>query len=42
MTNRSHWDMPWRATEREGDIISYWLSMYRDEVYAVSNREDDD
>jgi len=41
MTNRSHGDLPWRATEKEWDIISYWLSMYRDEVYAVSNREDD-
>lgn len=42
MTNRSHGDLPWDATPNEWDVISYWLVMYRDEVYAVSNREDDD
>ena len=42
MTNRSHWDLPREATPNEWDVISYWLVMYRDEVYAVSNRDDDD
>lgn len=42
MTNWSHGDIPWDATPNEWDVISYWLVMYRDEVYAVSNREDDD
>jgi hypothetical protein len=42
MTNWSHWDMPWKATENIWDEISYWLVMYRDPVYAVSDWEDEE
>ena len=42
ISNRSHGDLPWRAIEKDGDIIPYGLVMYRDEVYSVSNRDDDD
>ena len=42
MTNWSHWDMPWKATENIWDEISYWLVMYRDQVYAVSDWEDEE
>lgn len=42
LTNRSHWDMPWKATPNLWDKISYWLCMYRDNIYAVSEWEDDE
>lgn len=42
LSNRSHNDMPYKATKNIGDTISYWLTAYRDSIYSVSERKDED
>jgi transcriptional regulator with XRE-family HTH domain len=42
LSERSHGDMPRKATKKEGGVISYGLVGYRDEIYAVTQRDGDD
>lgn len=41
LSDRSHNDMPYKATKNIGDIISYGLVGYRDQMYSVSEWKDD-
>ena len=41
LSERSHHDMPYKATKNIGDTISYGLAHYRDPMYCVSERKDD-
>ncbi|MGF1586459.1 MAG: hypothetical protein ACFCUM_14130 [Bacteroidales bacterium] len=40
ISNYSHKDMPWLAT-KEGNVINYELSFYRDVPFSVRNYEED-
>lgn len=42
LSSRSHNDMPYKATKNIGDTISYGLVAYRDDLYSVSERKDED
>lgn len=42
LSERSHNDMPYKATKNIWDTISYWLVTYRDALYSVSERKDED
>ena len=42
LTDFSHEDMPWKATESLGDEISYNLAHYRTSLYSVAEKETDD
>jgi len=42
LSERSHNDMPYKATKNIWEIISYWLSHYRDNMYSVKERKDED
>ncbi|MDR3168603.1 MAG: SocA family protein [Candidatus Peribacteria bacterium] len=42
ISERSHGDMPWKATKKEGDIIHYDFAMYRNGLYSVTVGRDDD
>ncbi|MFA5748026.1 MAG: type II toxin-antitoxin system antitoxin SocA domain-containing protein [Candidatus Absconditabacterales bacterium] len=42
LSDRSHNDMPYKATKNIGDTISYGLVNYRDSLYSVSERKDED
>lgn len=41
LSERSHNDMPYKATKNIGDTISYGLVGYRDPMYCVTERVDD-
>jgi len=41
LSNWSHGDMPYKATKKIGDTISYRLVGYRDPMYCVTERVDD-
>lgn len=42
LSERSHNDMPYKATKKIWETISYWLVAYRDPLYSVSERKDED
>lgn len=42
LSERSHNDMPYKATKNIWDTISYGLVTYRDSLYSVSERKDAD
>lgn len=42
LSERSHNDMPYKATKNTWEIISYGLVTYRDSLYSVSERKDED
>lgn len=42
LRDRSHNDMPYKATKNIWDTISYGLVTYRDSLYSVSERRDED
>lgn len=41
LSDRSHGDMPYKATKNIGDTISYGLVGYRDPIYCVTEWKDD-
>lgn len=42
LSERSHGDMPYKATKNIWEVISYGLVAYRDDFYSVSEWEDED
>ena len=42
LTERSHGDMPWKATKNIGDVMHYDFAIYRDPIYSVTVGWDDD
>lgn len=42
LSDRSHEDMPYKATNNIGEVISYGLAHYRTPVYSVATWKDED